>query len=194
MTDLRIFYGTLSLPYVQYTPICKFRGNDVFDLSIIAYWNLRMENGIKFDVLPTRITEMTLSVDLPIDAKERLMYSIIHNLKNDIVLYKQGLEQTYYENIHEDVYIYMLKALDDLVLELCNQNIQKLKKIASEFDETQLPKTHTLLDELLKDIAEKMFRDKKAAMIQKAWKVAISCPNMALCRLRLLREFDELMW
>lgn len=193
MTDLRVYYGTLSLPYVQYTPICKFIGNEVFDLSLIAYWNLRMENGIRFDILPTRVTEMTLSVDLPKHCKERLVYSIIHNLKHDIVLYRHGLELTYYPSIHDDVHTYMIRSLDDLVVDLYGQDVEKLKEIAAQFGEDLIPKTHSVLDELLMNIANTRFRNKKAMIIQKAWKIAITCPTMNLCRQRLLREFDELM-
>lgn len=45
---------------------------------------------------------------------------------------------------------------------------------------------------VLKRLFKKHYKDKKASVIQKAWKICISDPNYLICKNRLLNEFNLL--
>lgn len=210
MDSLRIHFGTPTLPYCRYTPIANFLGNGVFELSIVAYWNIKHNQRIVFDVIPTRIVGLSLAVNLNENnnlqeyIKTDLLNSMIVFLSNSSesksTLFSNNLDKLYYPSIYDDIYQKMADVVDlfALGLEVISRrnidSVHRLKGWLRDIPEHYLPILNRYLDDLFSEIAEDRYRNKKAALIQNTWKVAISCPTKALCCMRLLREFDELMW
>lgn len=210
MDSLRIHFGTPTLPYCRYTPIVDFLGNNVFELSIVAYWNIKYDQRIVFDVIPKRIVGLSLSVNLNdnINLQEYIKTDLLNSMvvylsnssENKSMLFSNNLDKLYYASIYDDIYAKIANMVDIFAigLEVISRrnidSVHRLKGWLRNVPERYLPTLNTYLDEVLDAIADERYKNKKVELIQKTWKVAISCPTKALCRMRLLREFDELMW
>lgn len=96
---------------------------------------------------------------------------------------------------HQNMLSVALSFLDTRLVEACDEPgydaILALKSYVIALGETCLPMSAALLDDLCQREAWRRLREKKAHVLQTAWKEAISNPRYEACKRRLLREFND---
>lgn len=110
------------------------------------------------------------------------------------------------EQVHTSMLHKAMEYLDTLLVDVCRgcgttgavRSIYMLKRamcdVSSCMDniEDVLPRSMQLLERLCDEEAHRRLMDKKARVLQTAWRDVVSNPRMEVCHRRLMREFADL--
>ena len=74
------------------------------------------------------------------------------------------------------------------------EKIKGLKFCVSMLSKENMPSSRALLNRLCSVESLRRLHERKASVIQSYWRKSVSNPNMYVCRRRLLREFEEMLF